>query len=116
MSWEFASSPSMAALRALAAPASPVSNPHPHEDTAENRSAQAGRRTRPRTASPAWGVDGRAARPRRGRPFSAAHFRGTGEAAGQGRASAGHVTEADPQGGGEDSGGTGGRTGSGRGD
>ena len=96
MSWEFASSPSMAALQALAAPASPVSNPHPHEDTAENRSAQAGRRTRPRMASPAWGVDGRAARPRRGRPFSAAHFRGTGEAAGQGRASAGHVTEADP--------------------
>lgn len=99
MRWEFASNPSVAALRALAAPASPVSTQHPHEDAAENTSAQAGRRTRTRTASPAQGSgrqggEGAAPSPR--------HL-GHGRSSGQGGASAGHDKEADPRGGGEDS-------------
>lgn len=114
MSWESASSPSVAALRALAAPDSPVSTPHLHEDTKTRQ--RTGQRKRgaahaPARPAPPRGVDGRAARPRRRRPFSAAQAGGTGEAAGRGRASAGHVTEADPRGGGEDSGGTRGRAG-----
>lgn len=114
MSWESASSPSVAALRALAAPDSPVSTPHLHEDTKTRQ--RTGQRKRgaahaPTRPAPPRGVDGRAARPRGRRPFSAAQAGGTGEAAGRGRASAGHVTEADPRGGGEDSRGTGGRAG-----
>lgn len=88
MSWESASSPSVAALRALAAPDSPVSTPHLHEDTKTRQ--RTGQRKRgaahaPTRPAPPRGVDGRAARLRRAPPFSRGAGRGHGRSSGDGQ-------------------------------